>query len=272
MNKAKHRTAVFRGFWRIVILLFVMLPLVWGIRTSLCASSYDKNIIPLKITLKNYGDLLNTPTFMAGLRNSIFVSLATVVILLPIVTIAAYALGRLYFYGKGILEKLLLLLPLLPPIAILIPLVRNMHAMHLYNSLWGVVVLNVVFLLPFTVYLLKNFMASISQAIEEAAFVDGCNRLQTMVYIIIPNSLSGFASVMVYSFINSWLNYLYAYALIADMDQRTMPQTLLALVGQYGNNYPKLTAASILTLLPSMIFFCLFQKWFIAGLFGTSMK
>lgn len=102
--------------------------------------------------------------------------------------------------------------------------------------------------------------------------MDGCTRLQTMVYIILPNALPGFASVMVYTFINSWLNYLYPYALIADMNSRTMPQTLLALIGQYGNNYPSLTAASILTLLPPLIFFCIFQKWFIAGLFGTSMK
>ena len=79
-------------------------------------------------------------------------------------------------------------------------------------------------------------MALLSKSIEEAAFVDGCTRLQTMVYIILPNALPGFASVMVYTFINSWLNYLYPYALIADMNSRTMPQTLLALIGQYGNN------------------------------------
>ena len=160
---------------------------------------------------------------------------------------------------------MLLLLPLLPAIAILIPLVQNMNAIGLYNNLLGVIVLNVVFLLPFTTYLLKNFMALLSKSIEEAAFVDGCTRLQTMVYIILPNALPGFASVMVYTFINSWLNYLYPYALIADMNSRTMPQTLLALIGQYGNNYPSLTAASILTLLPPLIFFCIFQKWFIAA-------
>ena len=115
--------------------------------------------------------------------------------------------------------------------------------------------MNVVFLLPFTTYLLKRTLwPLLSKSIEEAAFVDGCTRLQTMVYIILPNALPGFASVMVYTFINSWLNYLYPYALIADMNSRTMPQTLLALIGQYGNNYPSLTAASILTLLPPLVF------------------
>ena len=228
-------------------------------------------MIPKEFTLDNYSNLLKSPSFLPGIWNSVMVSLCTILILLPIVTLASYALGRMKFKGR-FLEKVLLLLPLLPAIAILIPLVQNMNAIGLYNNLLGVIVLNVVFLLPFTTYLLKNFMALLSKSIEEAAFVDGCTRLQTMVYIILPNALPGFASVMVYTFINSWLNYLYPYALIADMNSRTMPQTLLALIGQYGNNYPSLTAASILTLLPPLIFFCIFQKWFIAGLFGTSMK
>ena len=255
MNSEKRRTVFFRAFWRIVILLFVMIPLLWGVRTSLCASNYDKNLIPKEFTLDNYSNLLKSPSFLPGIWNSVMVSLCTILILLPIVTLASYALGRMKFKGR-FLEKVLLLLPLLPAIAILIPLVQNMNAIGLYNNLLGVIVLNVVFLLPFTTYLLKNFMALLSKSIEEAAFVDGCTRLQTMVY----------------TFINSWLNYLYPYALIADMNSRTMPQTLLALIGQYGNNYPSLTAASILTLLPPLIFFCIFQKWFIAGLFGTSMK
>ena len=271
MNSEKRRTVFFRAFWRIVILLFVMIPLLWGVRTSLCASNYDKNLIPKEFTLDNYSNLLKSPSFLPGIWNSVMVSLCTILILLPIVTLASYALGRMKFKGR-FLEKVLLLLPLLPAIAILIPLVQNMNAIGLYNNLLGVIVLNVVFLLPFTTYLLKNFMALLSKSIEEAAFVDGCTRLHTMVYIILPNALPGFASVMVYTFINSWLNYLYPYALIADMNSRTMPQTLLALIGQYGNNYPSLTAASILTLLPPLIFFCIFQKWFIAGLFGTSMK
>lgn len=271
MNREKRRTIFFRSFWRVVIALFVLLPLLWGIRTSLCASNYDRSFIPKEITFDHYKDLLKSPTFLPGIRNSIKVSLLTILILLPIVTLASYALGRMRFKGK-VLEKILLLLPLLPAIAILIPLVQNMHTLGLYNHLMGVIVLNVVFLLPFTTYLLKNFMGLMSKSVEEAAFVDGCTRFGAIVYIILPNTLPGFASVMVYAFINSWLNYLYPYALIADMNARTMPQILLALIGQYGNNYPSLTAASILTLLPPLLFFCIFQKWFIAGLFGSSMK
>ena len=206
MNSEKRRTVFFRAFWRIVILLFVMIPLLWGVRTSLCASNYDKNLIPKEFTLDNYSNLLKSPSFLPGIWNSVMVSLCTILILLPIVTLASYALGRMKFKGR-FLEKVLLLLPLLPAIAILIPLVQNMNAIGLYNNLLGVIVLNVVFLLPFTTYLLKNFMALLSKSIEEAAFVDGCTRLQTMVYIILPNALPGFASVMVYTFCNTYLNH-----------------------------------------------------------------
>ena len=100
MNSEKRRTVFFRAFWRIVILLFVMIPLLWGVRTSLCASNYDKNLIPKEFTLDNYSNLLKSPSFLPGIWNSIMVSLCTILILLPIVTLASYALGRMKFKGR----------------------------------------------------------------------------------------------------------------------------------------------------------------------------
>lgn len=70
MNSEKRRTVFFRAFWRIVILLFVMIPLLWGVRTSLCASNYDKNLIPKEFTLDNYSNLLKSPSFLPGIWNS----------------------------------------------------------------------------------------------------------------------------------------------------------------------------------------------------------
>lgn len=87
MNSEKRRTVFFRAFWRIVILLFVMIPLLWGVRTSLCASNYDKNLIPKEFTLDNYSNLLKSPSFLPGIWNSVMVSLCTILILLPIVTL-----------------------------------------------------------------------------------------------------------------------------------------------------------------------------------------
>lgn len=83
MNSEKRRTVFFRAFWRIVILLFVMIPLLWGVRTSLCASNYDKNLIPKEFTLDNYSNLLKSPSFLPGIWNSVMVSLCTILILLP---------------------------------------------------------------------------------------------------------------------------------------------------------------------------------------------
>ena len=81
MNSEKRRTVFFRAFWRIVILLFVMIPLLWGVRTSLCASNYDKNLIPKEFTLDNYSNLLKSPSFLPGIWNSVMVSLCTILIL-----------------------------------------------------------------------------------------------------------------------------------------------------------------------------------------------
>jgi multiple sugar transport system permease protein len=268
MNKGYR---VFLAVFRALLLFFVFLPILWGLRTSIAASNMDLNIIPRQITLKNYLYVLNNGSFLSGIRNSVIYAAGTIVLLLPIIIPAAYAFSRMKFRGN-ILSKLLLVLPLLPAIVILIPLSRNMNAMGLLNKRMGVILLNVTFQLPFTCWLLRNFFKSISVSIEEASYVDGCSRLQSIILIIIPSALTGIVSIVVYSFISSWLSYLVPYTLITSMSLKSISQTLLGYQGQFGTDYTRLTAASLLTIVPPLTVFCLFQKWFIAGLFGMTSK
>ena len=119
---------------------------------------------------------------------------------------------------------------------------------------------------------MRNFFTSLPVSVEEAAYIDGCSKLKSLVLIVLPNAVTGIVSVVVYSFISSWLSYLIPYMVVSKSEYFSLPQNLLFLQGQYGTNYPKLCAASMLTLIPPMVFFCFFQKWFIRGLFGVSTK
>ena len=262
---------VFSSVFRILLLIFVFVPILWGLRTSLSASNMDLNIIPRQLTLRNFVFAMQNQSFLSGIRNSVIYAIGTIALLLPIIIPAAYAFSRMNFRGK-VLSKMLLVLPLLPAIVILIPLSRNMNAMGLLNNRMGVVLLNVTFQMPFTCWLLRNFFQSISVSIEEASYVDGCSRLQSIILIILPSALTGIVSIVVFSFISSWLSYLIPYTLITSMNLRSISQTLLGYQGQFGTDYTRLTAVSLLSILPPLTVFCLFQKWFIAGLFGMTSK
>jgi ABC-type glycerol-3-phosphate transport system permease component len=267
-----HRsTKIFEHTARFLLLIFVFIPILWGIRTSFTASTHDMSVIPKKLTLHNYEIVLASKGFIGAMKNSMIYAGSTIVLLLLVIIPAAYALSRLRFRGRGG-GIILLFLPLLPTISLLIPLARNLNIMGFYNTMFGVILLTTTFQIPFCCWLLRNFIQTIPVELEEAAYIDGCTKFSVIFYIILPNCLTGIISIVIYSFISTWLSYLIPYAIISYTEKFSLSQLLLLMEGQFSSNYPQLTAAALLTLLPPLIFFCFFQKWFIAGLFGVSMK
>ena len=144
--------------------------------------------------------------------------------------------------------------------------------MGLMNNLFAVVLLNTVFLSPFSMWILRNFMMTISHSLEEAATLDGCGRIKTLLYIIIPNAFPGIITIVVYVFIQSWLMFLYAYTVINNEAKMVVPQLVQSFIGIYSTDYSTLCTFSMIALIPPLIFFIFFQRWFIAGLFGTMSK
>jgi len=260
------------GIWIIFLLLalFALFPILWGVRTSL-AGRYDYSIIPSKITFENYIRIFRRPEFWCYLRNSLFVTFGTIAIVLPISILAAYSLTRFKFKGRqyGIL---FLILPMLPAIAILVPLIRYMNQLGLYNTFKAVILTNVIFTLPFAIWMLRNFLIATPYEVEEAAMIDGCSRLQLLWRIAIPMMLPGLIAVVIFVFITVWNNYVYAFALTSSPKIRVLPQAIFAFLGSWGTDWGGLTSLGILTLIPPVVFFLFFQKWFIAGLFGQQLK
>jgi multiple sugar transport system permease protein len=268
MNRGQR---AFQLAMQILLLIFVFIPILWGIRTSFARSTHDMAVVPAELTLRNYGIVLGSRGFLNAMKNSLIYAGSTIALLLFVIIPAAYALSRMHFRGRGA-GIILLFLPLLPTISLLIPLARNLNNMGLYNTMPGVVLLTVTFQLPFTCWLLRNFIQTIPAELEDAAYVDGCTKLSSLFYIILPNCLTGIISIVIFSFISTWLSYLIPYAVISYPEKFALSQLLLLMEGQFSSNYPQLCAAALLTLLPPLVFFCFFQKWFIAGLFGISMK
>jgi multiple sugar transport system permease protein len=254
----------------VLFLSFILFPFLWGLRTSL-AESYDTRLIPTRLTLSHYLVLISRPEFFAYLQNSLTVTLSSIIFTIVVALLGGYALARMRFKGQR-LGILLLILPLLPPVAILVPLVSYFQRLGLYNTPAAVIVANVVFNIPLSVWMIRNFILGNPVEMEEAARIDGCSRWGVLFRIVLPTMGPGIVAVAVFVFINAWNNYLYAFALTSSQSLRVLPQGILSFLGSWGTYWGGLTAAGMLVLLPPVILFLFFQKWFIAGIFGQQVK
>jgi ABC-type glycerol-3-phosphate transport system permease component len=199
------------------------------------------------------------------------VATITVLITLILSLFGSYALARFNFPGKNF-GIVFLVFPLLPPAAILVPLVSYVNRLGLYDTLAAVILINMVFNLPFAVWMLRNFVLTNPIEVEEAAYLDGCSHVAVLWRIAIPSMAPGLIAVAVFVFINSWNNYLYAFALTASQSLRVLPQGIFAFLGTWGTYWGGLSAAGILTLIPPVAMFLVFHKWFIAGLLGAQLR
>ncbi|MEM1875035.1 MAG: carbohydrate ABC transporter permease, partial [Candidatus Hadarchaeales archaeon] len=228
-----------------LISFFCIAPLLWGLKVSI-SPQYDTKLIPQYLTIEHYRYIFSRPEFLQYLRNSIIVSLGTVIFALPLSLLGGYALARFRFPGKEF-SVLFLIFPLLPLIAVLVPLVSFLNRLGLYNKLSALVVVNTVFNLPLTIWMLRNFLLEVPPEIEEAALVDGCSRIEMLFRITIPLMIPGLVAATVFVFITTWNNYLYASALITKPSLRVLPQGILAFIGTWGTYWGGLTAAGIVT-------------------------
>lgn len=254
----------------LLYLFFILFPFLWGLRTSL-AGRFDNSFVPSHLTLEHYRALLCRSEFFDYFLNSITVSFASIFFTVVVALFGGYALARLQFRGKK-LGFLLLILPLLPPVAILVPLISYFQKLSLYNTLSAVIIANVVFSIPLSVWMMRNFIMGTPVEIEEAARIDGCTRIGLLFRIVLPALGPGIIAVAVFVFINSWNNYLYAFALTSSQSLRVLPQGILSFLGSWGTYWGGLTASGILVMIPPVLLFLIFQKWFIAGIFGQQLK
>ncbi len=143
-----------------------------------------------------------------------------------------------------------------------------MYKLGVYNSFIALILTNSVFNMPFALWMLRNFIVNTPVEIEEAALLDGCSRIGALCRIALPLMLPGMIAVILFVFITTWNNYLYASALTSSLSVRVLPQGLLSFIGTWGMYWERLYTAGILTLITPLVLFLFFQKWFIAGLFS----
>ena len=155
---------------------------------------------------------------------------------------------------------------------LLIPLYGMMSRMGLIDTIPALIIINVTFAAPFAVWMMRAFFSTIPVEIEDAAALDGANRLQILLRILFPLAAPGVASIAIFAFIMSWTEYMFASVLIISDERRTLPVGLAGIIGQYQVDWGLLLAGSALTALPVIILFALVGRNFVRGLTAGAMK
>lgn len=260
----------------IILSVIAVFPLVWvllsSIKTNGELTSNPTKFIPINPTLDNFVHVIQDLEFGVNIANSIVIALCTTLIAIIISCMAAYGIVRFFPKLGGIMSKALVATYMFPPILLAIPYSLVMAKLGFTNSRVGLVIVYLSFSVPYAVWMLVGFFKTVPIGIEEAARVDGANKLQTFIRIVIPLVAPGIVATAIYTFINAWNEFLYALILINSTDMMTVSVKLRSLQGAEILNWGDMMAASTLVVVPSVIFFMLIQKKIAGGMTEGAVK
>jgi multiple sugar transport system permease protein len=260
----------------VLMLLWTAIPIYWMIVTSLKHDKeiygYEATLIPEAPTLANYATILWDTPYLIFLRNSTIVAIGSTVISLIIACLGAYAIARLEFPGRALLARLLVCTYLVPASLLFIPLFALMSALRFTDTLYGLTIAYLSGDVPFCTWLLMGYFMSVPRELEEAALVDGCNRVTALIRVILPVSLPALVVVTFFCFTRAWNEFLYAYVFTSTNAAKTITTGLVNFMSADVFFWGPLMASTILSALPPVIMFLVFQRWVVKGLTLGAVK
>lgn len=258
-----------------LIVLFAGFPFYYAVVSSLKSGSslFEVSYLP-GFDLSNYRSIFLEQPFGRNILNSVIVAFAVVVLSLGLGVLAAYALARVSFRGRGLLLATILSVSMFPQVAVLTGMFEMIRALGLYNSLPGLILANMVLTLPFTVWVLTTFMAELPRELEEAAFVDGATPFQVVRLVFLPLMGPALAATGLLAFIVAWNEFLFALTFTLTNDMRTVPVAIALITGatQYELPWGNIMAASVIVTVPLILLVFLFQRRIVAGLTAGAVK
>lgn len=259
-----------------IVLLFVLIPFLWALNTSFKREtdivSSTVTYLPKPFTFENFHTVWSVNKFSTYFVNSIWISLASVVVILILSVANAYAISRFRFKGQSTFMVVLLSTQLMPVILFIIPLFLVFKSVGLINSPFAIILFYIVSQVPFNTLLMKGFVSAIPKEIDEAAMVDGAGRLRVIMTIILPVIMPGIVATSSFAFIGCWNEFLVAFSFITSATKFTIPIGLKFMIGEYSVQYGSLAAGSIIGLIPPVLMFAYIQKFLVAGLSSGSVK
>ncbi len=258
-----------------VFILWTLFPYFWIVVTSIKPNRdifVDSTIFPKRVTFEHYRYIFGDADFRVYFRNSAIVAVSTTIIAMVIAVFSAYALTRLQFIGRGFLARATIVTYLIPASLLFIPLFQVAFQLHLTDRIWGLIVIYLIFSVPFSTWMTISYFNTVPSELQDAALVDGASRLRALFSIFIPLSLPALAVVALFTFTVAWNEFLFALLLISRDSQKTIPVGLTEFVRGDTYQWGRLMAGSLLASLPPVIIYFISQRWVVSGLAGGAVK
>ena len=272
----KLNLVIIYGFL-ILFSLFILIPFIWPFLSAFTDKPKEVSSLylywPKAFTLRHFDDAINgRGQALTLLRNSMLTTISAVLLALIFSSMGGYALSRGQFRFKRLLMFSILLIQIIPSTATVLPLYLIMRQFHMTDSLSGVAVGLAVGQFPFMLWVLKGFIDTVPIELEEAAWLDGANQMQTIIQVVVPLSLPGVGAACILAFNSAWAAFFLPLILLSDSEKFTMPLGLFRSLVAYTNlDYGMLNAMALLYMLPSFLIFIFARQYLIRGTMAGAM-
>jgi multiple sugar transport system permease protein len=276
---AKNKRVLKRVLLYLTVILTCLIlgfPMYWMFNTSITPQNdtflYPPQLVNPNPTLDAYANIIAERPIVQWMANSFYLVLLVLGATILTAIFAGYALSRYRNRGTKIVGVFLLASRMLPTTLLVIPLFVVMRVLKLTDTLYSVALADLVFVVPFTAWMLKGYFDSISRELEEAAWIDGCSRFQSLVQIIIPLAAPGIAASLLFGAILTWDDFIFARTFITSQSNWTVTVGLSSFKGEYVTYWNQIMAASFIGTIPIVVVFSFVERYMIGGLTAGALK
>jgi len=271
-----------RTFWicicmaLIVMGVFNLLPFYWmlssSFKTEAEVASYPATLIPKLWTIGAYSKIWFQEKFVYYFLNSLIVSMSTATFSSLVGAFAAYGFSRFRFKGKTLTMTLFLASQMIPGVLLVGPYFKMLSLVGLYNTLLGLILSQITITLPFSIWMLKGYIDTVPTEIDQAAMVDGASRTRTFLMVVLPGILPGLVATVIFAFLLSWGDLLWALCLISAKSKQTLTLGITQLVGEFRTEWSTIMAATVIATMVPATLYLLLQNFLIKGFTESAVK
>lgn len=255
--------------------LFVsLMPVVWLVLSSLKKDPLARPgfQLPESICIDGYISTFTDLHVVRYFANSMIIAGISVAISILMISMSAYVVARMEFKGKGFINMILYSTMFIPATALTYPVYNLVNKLHIYNTRGALIFIYACSGIALSFFVIKNYYANIPHELEEAARIDGCGYAMTWWKVIFPIARPGIMTAAVLAFLNNWNEYYWASLVIVDREKLTVPALLSTFTTSFRTNYNGLFSAMVVIILPPIILYCVFSKFFVEALSGGAVK
>lgn len=268
--------SVLRWILIIFFALYTLIPLIWLILASFKTNfeflTGEAFALPEEWQIQNYINALKVAGIGRMLLNSVFVGLCATLVNATVASLAGYSISRFRFRGKEQLFLLFTVGILVPLNALMVPYFVIINKLGLYNTYGGMILLYTAIGIPMSTVIIRGLMDSIPSEIEEAAYIDGCGFFGRFWHVILPLSRTGIVTAATFQFLTCWNEFVFANLIVSSEKLRTIQVGIRYFTNQFSTDYVSMYAAIVISIIPSILGYIIFQEQIISGLTSGAVK